>query len=88
MGKNKKDDKEIKTNAMRLLDRDKIAYTTMEYEVDENDLSGVHVASQLGQPVEQVFKTLVLKGERLGYVVCCIGCRGTGFEKSCKSGRR
>ena len=72
MGKNKKDDKEIKTNAMRLLDRDKIAYTTMEYEVDENDLSGVHVASQLGQPVEQVFKTLVLKGERLGYVVCCI----------------
>lgn len=72
MAKNKKNEKDVKTNAMRLLDRDKIAYTTMEYEVDENDLSGIHVAAQLAQPVEQVFKTLVLKGEKLGYIVCCI----------------
>lgn len=61
-----------KTNVMRLLDSEKISYTTMEYEVDENDLSGVHVAAQLGQPVEQVFKTLVLKGDKTGYLVCCI----------------
>lgn len=61
-----------KTNAMRMLDRAKIAYTVREYEVDENDLSGEHVAAQLGEPFECVFKTLVLKGERTGYIVCCI----------------
>jgi len=61
-----------KTNAMRLLDAAKIPYKTAEYEVDENDLSGIHVAEQLGQPAEQVFKTLVLKGERTGFFVCCI----------------
>lgn len=61
-----------KTNVMRLLESEKIEYETMEYEVDEDDLSGVHVARQLGQPVEQVFKTLVLKGEKSGYLVCCI----------------
>lgn len=62
----------VKTNAMRLLQTAKIPFRMMEYEVDENDLSGVHVATQLGQPVEQVFKTLVLKGEKTGYLVCCI----------------
>ncbi|MBQ8787861.1 MAG: Cys-tRNA(Pro) deacylase [Oscillospiraceae bacterium] len=61
-----------KTNAMRLLEAAKIPFRTAEYEVDENDLSGMHVANQLGQPPEQVFKTLVLKGERTGYFVCCI----------------
>ena len=61
-----------KTNVVRLIERENIAYTIKEYEVDENDLSGVHVAIQLGQPVEQVFKTLVLKGEQKGYLVCCI----------------
>lgn len=57
---------------MRMLESAGIPFRTMEYEVDENDLSGVHVAAQLGQPVEQVFKTLVLKGEKNGYLVCCI----------------
>jgi len=61
-----------KTNVVRLIESEKIAYSIKEYEVDENDLSGVHVAAQLGQPVEQVFKTLVLKGEQKGYLVCCI----------------
>lgn len=61
-----------KTNAMRLLDSADIPYRTASYDVDESDLSGVHVAAQLNQPVEQVFKTLVLKGERTGYLVCCI----------------
>lgn len=62
----------MKTNVMRQLEKAGIAFRTMEYEVDENDLSGVHVAAQLGQPVEQVFKTLVLKGDKKGYLVCCI----------------
>lgn len=61
-----------KTNVMRLLEAAGISFETREYEVDEDDLSGVHVADQLGQPVEQVFKTLVLKGEKTGYFVCCI----------------
>ena len=62
----------VKTNAMRLLSVAGITFDTKEYAVDENDLSGVHVAEQLGQPCEQVFKTLVLRGERSGYLVCCI----------------
>jgi len=57
---------------MRLLDAAGIPYRTMEYEVDENDLSGVHVAQQLGQDPDTCFKTLVLKGEKTGYLVCCI----------------
>ncbi|MBQ8825550.1 MAG: Cys-tRNA(Pro) deacylase [Oscillospiraceae bacterium] len=61
-----------KTNAMRMLEAAGIPFRTAEYEVDESDLSGIHVAEQLGQPPEQVFKTLVLKGEKTGYLVCCI----------------
>lgn len=61
-----------KTNVMRLLDAAGISYRSMEYQVDENDLSGVHVAAVLGQDVDTVFKTLVLKGEKTGYLVCCI----------------
>ena len=61
-----------KTNAMRLLDRDGISYHTKEYEVDESDLSGEHVAAQLGLPVEQVFKTLVKKKKKNGIMVFCI----------------
>ncbi len=57
---------------MRLLDAAGIPYRSMEYPVDENDLSGVHVAAVLGQDVDTVFKTLVLKGEKTGYLVCCI----------------
>ena len=57
---------------MRLLDAAGIPYRTQEYEVDEKDLSGVHVAESIGQDVDTVFKTLVLKGEKTGYLVCCI----------------
>lgn len=57
---------------MRLLERDGIAYQMKEYEVDESDLSGEHVAAQLGLPVEQVFKTLVTRGEKNGIMVFCI----------------
>ena len=62
----------IKTNVMRLLDQAKIRYKALEYEVDENDLSGEHVAKQIGYPVEQVFKTLVARGEKKGILVFCI----------------
>lgn len=62
----------IKTNVMRLLDQAKISYKTMEYEVDENDLSGEHVAKQIGYPPEQAFKTLVAKGDKKGILVFCI----------------
>jgi Cys-tRNA(Pro)/Cys-tRNA(Cys) deacylase len=67
-----KEAKKEKTNVMRLLEAAGIAFRTMEYEVDENDLSGVHVAEQIGEDPDAVFKTLVLKGEKTGYLVCCI----------------
>lgn len=61
-----------KTNAARLLDKAKIAYELIPYEVDENDLSAPHVAASLGENIEQVFKTLVLHGDKSGYFVCVI----------------
>ena len=61
-----------KTNAMRRLDAAKIPYTVKEYVVDENDLSGIHIAEQIGLPFAQVFKTLVAKGDKTGIVVFCI----------------
>ena len=62
------------TNAMRRLDAAKIPYRVMEYVVDENDLSGTHIAEQIGLPYAQVFKTLVAKGDKTGPVVFCIPC--------------
>ena len=67
-----KQQKKDKTNVMRLLDAAGISYRVQEYEVDENDLSGIHVANQIGEDPDSVFKTLVLKGEKRGYLVCCI----------------
>ena len=61
-----------KTNAARLLDRAKVAYALIPYEVDESDLSCTHVAAQLGEPIGRVFKTLVLRGDRSGYFVCVV----------------
>lgn len=61
-----------KTNVMRLLDAAGVAYRTAEYEYDESDLSGRHAAEQLDMPAEQVFKTLVARGDRSGPVVFCI----------------
>jgi Cys-tRNA(Pro)/Cys-tRNA(Cys) deacylase len=61
-----------KTNAARLLDKAEIEYELIPYEVDENDLSAIHVAETLGENVDQVFKTLVLHGDRTGYLVCII----------------
>lgn len=61
-----------KTNAMRRLDAAKIPYEVKEYVVDESDLSGIHIADEIGLPYEQVFKTLVAKGDKTGIVVFCI----------------
>ena len=61
-----------KTNAARLLDKAGVAYRLIPYEFDENDLAAQHVADSLGQDIAQVFKTLVLHGDRTGYIVCVV----------------
>ena len=61
-----------KTNAARLLDQAKVTYDLIPYEVDEQDLSAIHVANSLGEDIEQVFKTLVLNGDKSGHFVCVI----------------
>ncbi len=63
-----------KTNAMRMLDKAKIAYTTATYEVDESDLSATHIAECTKMNPDTVFKTLVAKGDRNGFCVFCIPC--------------
>lgn len=61
-----------KTNAARLLDRAGIPYELIPYEVDEEHLDALHVAEQLGENVGQVFKTLVLRGDRTGVFMCVV----------------
>ncbi len=63
-----------KTNVMRMLDKAKITYTTVTYEVDESDLSGTHIAECTEMNPETVFKTLVAKGDKNGFCVFCIPC--------------
>lgn len=63
-----------KTNAMRILDKEKIEYTAVEYPVDEKDLSGVHIASVTGMNPDFVFKTIVARGDKNGLSVFCIPC--------------
>ena len=64
--------KPLKTNAARLLDHAHIPYELIPYEYDENDLAAQHVADALGQDINQVFKTLVLHGDRCGHFVCVV----------------
>jgi Cys-tRNA(Pro)/Cys-tRNA(Cys) deacylase len=61
-----------KTNAARLLDAAGIHYELAEYEVDENDLSAITLAGKIGQNIEQIFKTLVLRGDKTGIFVAVI----------------
>ena len=61
-----------KTNAARILDQGKISYDLVEYIVDESDLSAVAVAHKVGLPIEQVYKTLVARGDKTGVIVACI----------------
>ena len=74
-----------KTNAARMLDSKKIAYELIPYAVSEDDLSAVHVAAQLNEPIDRVFKTLVLKGDRNGHFVCVIpGDKEVDLKKAAK----
>src|SRR4051794_37125002 len=61
-----------KTNTARILDAAGVSYELRAYEVDESDLSAPHVAEEIGMPPEQVFKTLVVRGDRAGVVLACI----------------
>ena len=61
-----------KTNASRILDRLKISYELLEYEVDEQNLSAENAAQKMRQPLTQVFKTLVIRGDKTGILVACI----------------
>lgn len=74
-----------KTNAARLLDKEKIHYELIPYVVDENKLGATHIASQLNEPIERVFKTIVLQGDKSGYFVCVIpGAEEINLKKAAK----
>jgi Cys-tRNA(Pro)/Cys-tRNA(Cys) deacylase len=62
----------LKTNAVRLLDQNKIKYELREYEVEPDDLTAETVARKVGLPAEQVFKTLVVRGDRNGVCLAVI----------------
>lgn len=64
--------KQKKTNAARILDEKNINYSLIEYTVDEEHLDAVHVAAEVGLPVAQVFKTLVVRGDKTGPVFAVI----------------
>ena len=68
----KKDADVNKTNAMRLLEQAGIAFRIETYEFDEEHLSGEHVASQVSLPADQIFKTLVVRGDKQGIMVFCV----------------
>lgn len=75
-----------KTNAARILDRMKIKYELLEYTVDPDDLAADHVAAELGEPIGQVFKTLVLRGDKNGIFVCVVaGNREVDLKKAAKA---
>ena len=71
MGKNKEKEKDVKTNAMRILDKNKISYKVNTYECDEF-IDGIHIADKLNQPYESSFKTLVTIGKSRNYYVFVI----------------
>lgn len=64
--------KEKKTNAARLLDKAGVPYELIPYEVHEDDLSASAVAASVGENVDQVFKTIVLSGDRVKHFVCVV----------------
>ena len=75
-----------KTNAVRLVEQAKIPCRESFYEFDEKDLNGNHAAAAIGMPPEQVFKTLVARGERTGINVFCIPvCCELDLKKAAKA---
>ena len=74
-----------KTNAARLLDAAAIDYELIPYEVDEADLGAQHIADQLGEDIDQVFKTLILEGDKTGHLVCVIpGAEEVDLKKAAR----
>ena len=74
-----------KTNAARLLDQLKITYKLIPYEVDEEHLGAEHTAEVLGEPIERIFKTLVLRGDKTGLFVCVIpGAEEVDLKKAAR----
>lgn len=61
-----------KTNAIRIIEANKIPHTTYNYEISEEDLSGITVANKIGADPDSVFKTLVATGDNTGTCVFCI----------------
>lgn len=75
-----------KTNAVRMVEAAHIPCREHFYKYDENDLSGMHAAEALGKPPEEVFKTLVARGERTGINVFCIPvCCGLDLKKAARA---
>lgn len=75
-----------KTNAVRLVQQAQIPCREAYYDFDENDLNGIHAAHAIGMPEEQVFKTLVARGERTGIHVFCIPvCCELDLKKAAKT---
>ena len=75
-----------KTNVARLLDKAKIPYELVPYTIDENNLAADHVAEELGEDINQVFKTLVLHGDRSGHFVCVVpGNTEVDLKKAAKA---
>lgn len=77
--------KEKKTNAARILDSSGIKYELHTYEVDPDNLAAEHVAAQLGQDINRVYKTIVLRGNKTGPIVCVVaGNREVDLKKAAK----
>ena len=75
-----------KTNAVRLVEQAGLHCRETSYEFDESDLSGTHAAESIGMPPEQVFKTLVARGEKTGINVFCIPvCCELNLKKAAKA---
>ena len=75
-----------KTNVARLLDKAKIPYELVPYTIDENNLAADHVAEELGEDINQVFKTLILHGDRSGHFVCVVpGNTEVDLKKAAKA---
>ena len=75
-----------KTNASRLLEAAGLEFRLVPYTVDPDNLAADHVAAELGEDINCVFKTLVLKGERTGYFVCVVpGNREVDLKKAAKA---
>lgn len=70
-------EKSVKTNVIRSLEQHNIGFETRIYDVDENDLSGTMVAVKIGLPCDQVFKTLVARGDKTGVVLACVPVSGS-----------